>query len=181
MIWRALVAAAAATLLVTPAFAVGNVASLDYQRLLQEAPQVKGSSDLLKQEYTPGAKAIERQRKRVAKLTKIEEALGPGTNDLERSSAAENLQNAQKKLDKLQNEYSSGLAMQRRQSRANFQNIVEADIRKYVKTHGFTLVVNSGDVIYTGAATDITGKILAILKRQYREAQAEAKKGKQGQ
>lgn len=169
-----LLASAALMLCASAAFAAGNVASLDYQRLLREAPQIKGSAALLKQEFSPQEKAIQQQRKRFRALRKRYLSLGPETNSLELASVDEELTNARKKLNNMEQQYATGLALRRRQLRADFSDLVDKEIKAYAKAHGFSLVLRGG-VLYDNSATNITDAILARLKADYRQAQAEGK------
>jgi outer membrane protein len=157
------------------AFAAGNVASVDYQRLVHEAPQAQASDKLLKKQYAPQEQAIKRERGHVADLRKSYAGLGRGANALERANAGENLKAAQKKLANMEQQYSQGLALRSHQLRTNFKSVVKADIRAYAKAHGFSVVLNDG-VAYAGASRDITDAILAILKSDYRKVQAAAHK-----
>ncbi|MGH8161555.1 MAG: OmpH family outer membrane protein [Gammaproteobacteria bacterium] len=173
----AVAVAATMTLFAAPAIAAGNVASVDYQRLVKEAPQAKASDNLLKNQLSPRKKAIEQQQKKVKSLHESYAAMGPETNPLERASATQNLENAQKKLGKLRSQYSSTLTLHRHELRANFRAVVNQDIETYAKGHGYTVVVDDG-VIYSGSATDITDEILAMLKAQYRKVRSSTNKGK---
>ena len=152
------------------AFAAGNVAILNYQRLLQEAPQIKASDALLKQEFAPQEQPIQKERERLDALRKRYLDTGPGANPLQRANIEENLKAAREKLADMEQQYTAGLGMRRRQLRANFTDLADKEIGAYAKAHGFTLVLKSG-VLYEDAATDITDEILARLRADYQQVQ----------
>ncbi len=166
-------------LFAAPAVAAGNVASVDFQRLVEAAPQAKASSNILKQQSSSGKQAIEQQQKKVKRLYTDYASLGPGANPLERASAAQDLEDAQKKLRQLESQYASSSNLRGHQLRANFRAVVGRDVAAYAKAHGYTVVVDKS-VVYSASATDITDEILAMLKAQYSKVQSSAKQGKQG-
>lgn len=161
----------AAVLLPLNAMAAGKAASIDYQQILKEAPQIKASRKIVEQEYSPRKKALQKRRKKTLELLKEYRGMGPGTNSLERASAAEKLRKSRKKLQQMSRQYSSGLQMRNAQVRANFKETLEEEVSLYAQLHGFTVVLKSG-VAYAGQSVDITDEILALLKRDYRQAQA---------
>ncbi|MGH8224582.1 MAG: OmpH family outer membrane protein [Gammaproteobacteria bacterium] len=153
------------------AFAAGTVANVDYQRLLQDAPQIKASNALLKQEFVPQAEALQKQKERLETLHNRYLKMGPGTNPLQIAGIQQQIKDGLKKLSDMQNQYTTGLALRERQLRSNLTDLASKEVETYAKAHGFTLVLKSG-VLYGVAATDITDEILARLQEDYRQAQA---------
>src|SRR5690625_378877 len=140
-----------AALVPLTAVAAGHIASIDYQEILKEAPQVKASQKSLEQEYTPRKKALDKQRKKTLQLFKDYRDLDPGTNELARSSAAEKLKHARKKLQKMTKQYRSGIQLRKAQLRENFKDTLKDEVSLYAQLHGYTVVMKSG-VAYAGSA-----------------------------
>lgn len=175
MLMRKLPVIAVLMLLAPASFAAGTVASLDYQKILQEAPQIKASDALLKQEFAPQEKPIKKEREKFEALRKRYLDTGPGTNPLQLASIQERLKHAKKKLNDMEQQYATGLALRRRQLRANFADLVKREIEAYARAHGITVVLRQG-VLYANAATDITDEILSRLRADYRQAQSSSGK-----
>lgn len=160
-----------AGLVPSAAMAADHIASIDYQKILSQAPQIKASEKLIQQQYTPRKEALTKQRKKTLKLLKNYRNLDPGTNELARASAAEKLKQARNKLQKMTKQYRSGVQLRKAQLRENFKDTLKDEVSLYAQLHGYTVVMKSG-VAYAGPAVDITEKILALLKRDYQRARA---------
>jgi outer membrane protein len=180
MLWRKMLPCVLVLAGLAPltAMAADHIASIDYQKILKEAPQIKASEKSIKQEYTPRKKALDKQRKETSRLFGEYRNLDPGTNQLARASAAEKLKQARNKLRKMTKLYQSGVQLRETQLRENFKDTLEDEVSVYARFHGYTVVMKSG-VAYAGPAVDITEKILGLLERDYHHARAsDEKKGK---
>lgn len=166
----------AGMVLAAPAFA-GRIAYVDSSILMQKAPQIKASEKLLKQEFAPRLKAIEKQRSRVRSLEKQLNDVGPTGNPLKWSSLLEKYHHAQKALGKAEQSYQSGLSLRRAQLRDNFREVMDNDIKAYAKAHGIELVLRGGK-LYAGQGVDVTSEILERLRSDYRKVQAQEKSTK---
>lgn len=168
--------AAVGMALAAPAFA-GRVAYVDYATLMQKAPQIKASENLLKQEFAPRLKAIRKMRSRVQSLRQQLNDVGPSGNPLKWSSLLEKYHHAEKALKKAEQSYQSGLSLRRAQLRDNFRQVMDDDIKAYAKAHGIELVLRRGGV-FIGKAVDVTTQILDRLRSDYHKVQAQEKSTK---
>ncbi len=166
----------AGMVLSVPALAA-RVAYVDYSTLMQKAPQIKASEKLLKQEFAPRLKAIEKLQTRVKSLERQLNDVGPTGNPLKWSSLLEKYHHAEKALNKDEQSYQSGLTLRRAQLRDNFRQVVDNDIKAYAKAHGIALVLKAGEV-YAGQGVDVTSEILERLRSDYRKVQAQEKSTK---
>ncbi|MGI0135408.1 MAG: OmpH family outer membrane protein [Candidatus Micrarchaeaceae archaeon] len=157
----------------TPALA-GGIAYVDYEQLLQKAPQVKASNASLEQEFAPRMKAIGKQQDALKSLRQQLSDFWPGGNPLQRASLIEKFRHARSALKKTEQAYRSALDLRRAQLQNSFKQVLGDDIEAYAKAHGIDLVIKSGG-IYAGQAVDVTADILNRLKQDYRKAQAQEK------
>lgn len=157
----------------TPALA-GGIAYVDYAQLLQEAPQIKASNALLKQEFAPRLKAIKKQENTLESLRRKLGDFWSGGNPLQRASLIEKFRHVRSALKKAKQAYQSKLGLRRAQLQDNFKRLLDSDIKSYAKTHDVDIAIKGGG-IYVGKAIDATTDILNRLRQDYRKAQAQGK------
>ncbi len=165
-----------ALLFATPALA-GSIAYVDYAILMQQAPQVKASEVLLKQEFAPHLKAIAKQRDVLESLRRQLNDWSPGGNPLQRASLIMKFRHTRDALQKAERTYRSRLGLRRIQLQDNFKQVMDNDIKAYAKAHDIELVIRSGG-IYAGQTVDATAAILGRLRQDYRKAQTREKTSK---
>lgn len=167
-------ALAAAVVAAAPAFA-GNIAYVDYARLIRSAPQTAASRRVVQKEFAPSRKAMKEQRAKVKKLHQAYLALGPETNSLERAAAVENLRHARTVLANAEKRYEANLRLRVSGLQASFSNLVQKEVAAYAHAHNIAVVLREG-VSFAAPDADITDAILERLKQDYHKAQSQAEK-----
>ena len=160
-----------ALLFATPALA-GGVVYVNYATLMQQAPQVKASQVLLKREFAPRLKAMEKQQATLKLLRRQLDNWSPGDNPLQRASLIMKFRHTKDALQKAERTYRARLGLRRIQLQDNFKQVMDNDIKAYAKAHTIELVIKGGG-IYVGRAVDATAAILDRLRQDYRQAQAQ--------
>lgn len=156
--------------------AADRLATVNYQKILKQAPQIEAARKQMKKEFSPLKKQLEQRNKHVKALFDAYRDMTPGTNSLHRASVSEKYQTASKKLSHAAKKYRTRLHLRMAQLRANFKKTVGRAVSHYASRHGFTVVVKNS-AAYAAAAPDITDEVLDLLGKAYRKAQAESGNG----
>ena len=164
---------AGAGLFVALTATAGQVAYVDYQTLMQKAPQVKASEAALKKEFEPRLQAIKKDMAKLHELAVKLSDMGPGANSLKRAATLEHYRKTQQALQQEKQSYQTTLRLRRSQLRDNFSQLVSGDIKAYAKSHAIDVVVKGGG-IYEAPGVNITSRILKQLELDYSRAQAQA-------
>lgn len=161
-------------LIVTSAQAT-TVVYINYAKIMQDAPQIKASRELLDKQFVPERNRLVKLRKQMETQREKFAAMGPGANSYERASRVEKLKNTVRSLRNLERDYKISLSLRTRQLSTNFTELVRRTVKVYAEQHGEIVVIRGG-ALYAAPQIDITGAILRQLRAVYRKAQTEGKK-----
>ncbi len=149
------------------AYAEQKIAFVNQAKLLQKAPQAESARNKLQKEFAKRDKSLVSLQKKIQKnteklqkdaailssqeLTKLKRKITLLRRDLERDKAA----------------FKEDLSIRQNEELIKLQQSVLKSIQTIAKRGKYDLIVSEG-VIYASKQIDITDKILAQLKTQYR-------------
>ena len=149
------------------AYAQTKIAVVNWQQLLEEAPQAKSAMAALQDEFQPRQKEIVQQQKDLkAKEDKLQRD-GAVMAENERRNAEKDLREGQRELARKQNEWVEDLNLRRNEEIGKVQRSLQQEVQAFAKTSGFDLIIGDG-VLYRNESLDITAQVLAALQARYK-------------
>ena len=149
------------------AHAETKIAVVNWQQLLEEAPQAKSAMAALQDEFQPRQKEIVQQQKDLkAKEDKLQRD-GAVMAENERRNAEKDLREGQRELARKQNEWVEDLNLRRNEEIGKVQRSLQQEVQAFAKTSGFDLIIGDG-VLYRNESLDITAQVLAALQARYK-------------
>jgi outer membrane protein len=149
------------------AHAQTKIAVVNWQQLLEEAPQAKSAMAALQDEFQPRQKEIVQQQKDLkAKEDKLQRD-GAVMAENERRNAEKDLREGQRELARKQNEWVEDLNLRRNEEIGKVQRSLQQEVQAFAKTSGFDLIIGDG-VLYRNESLDITAQVLAALQARYK-------------
>lgn len=136
-------------------------------KVLEAAPQAEAARQKLEKEFAP------RDRELVAaqqKLKKMEDRLqkdGAIMSQAERERLTQELINRRREIKRNQDEFRDDLNFRRNEEFGKIQRLVVDAIQGVAKEDKYDLILGEG-VIYASNKVDITKKVIARLKQQYK-------------
>jgi outer membrane protein len=149
------------------AHAQTKIAVVNWQQLLEEAPQAKSAMAALQDEFQPRQKEIVQQQKDLkAKEDKLQRD-GAVMAENERRNAEKDLREGQRELARKQNEWVEDLNLRRNEEIGKVQRSLQQEVQAFAKTSGFDLIIGDG-VLYRNESLDITAQVLTALQARYK-------------
>ena len=149
------------------AWAGQKIAFVNQARLLQKAPQAEAARSKLQKEFAKRDKALVNLQKKIqssveklqkdaailssTELNKLKRKITMMRRDLERDKAA----------------FKEDLSIRQNEELLKLQKSVLQSIKTIAEQENYDLIISEG-VIYASKQVDVTDKILAQLKKQYR-------------
>ena len=149
------------------AYAQTKIAVVNWQQLLEEAPQAKSAMAALQDEFQPRQKEIVQQQKDLkAKEDKLQRD-GAVMAENERRNSEKDLREGQRELARKQNEWVEDLNLRRNEEIGKVQRSLQQEVQAFAKTSGFDLIIGDG-VLYRNESLDITAQVLTALQARYK-------------
>lgn len=142
---------------------------LNYQKVLNEAPQIKASHKLLGHQIAPEVQRLKHLRERLKEAESQLGQTGPGTNPLEKASLIEHVKTLRKTLRTDEQSYRTSLSMRAQQLSGSFANLIQRLASTEAASHGSAIVLRSG-VLYAAPQVNITNSVLQQLRVAYKKA-----------
>ena len=135
---------------------------VNFQRLLEEAPQTKSVMQGLENEFAP------RRRELVSMQTDLksrEDKLqkeGAVMAEADRTKAEKTLRDQQREFSRKASEFQDDASTRRNEEIGKVQRFLVQEIQNYANAQGFDLVLGEG-VFFAKPALDITAQVLGVL------------------
>jgi outer membrane protein len=160
----ALAAVAVAALVSGAAHAQGNlkIGVINVGRLLEQSPQTETVTKKLQDEFAPRQRDITAMRQRLQTQQETFQRDAPVMGEDERLSLERQIRDAQRELQRTENEYLEDLNIRRNEEVGKLQREVLQRVQDYARAQQYDLVI--ADAIYVSTAVDITEKVLTALR-----------------
>jgi outer membrane protein len=155
-------AAAFAVLGAATAQADIKIGVVNFQRLVEEAPQTKTSMQALKNEFSPRERDIVKMQNDLKASEDKLQREGAVMSDADRTKAEKNLRDGQRELSRKVGEFQDDAGTRRNEELAKVQRFLLQEVQTYASAQGFDLVIGDG-VLYAKSAFDITPQLLGVL------------------
>jgi outer membrane protein len=155
-------AAAFAALATATAHAEIKIGVVNFQRLVEEAPQTKTSMQALKNEFSPRERDIVKMQNDLKASEDKLQREGSVMSESDRSKAEKTLRDGQRELSRKVGEFQDDAGTRRNEELGKVQRFLLQEVQTYASAQGYDLVVGDG-VLYAKSAFDITPQLLGVL------------------
>src|ERR1700723_2916832 len=135
---------------------------VNFQKLLEEAPQTKAAMQALENEFAPRRRELlTMQNDLKAKDEKLQKE-GAVMAEADRAKAEKTLRDQQREFSRKAGEFQDDASTRRNEEIGKVQRYLVTEIQGYANAQGFDLVLGEG-VFFAKGPLDITANILAVL------------------
>jgi outer membrane protein len=139
-----------------------KIGVVNFQKLLEDAPQTKTAMQTLENEFGPRRRELmTMQNDLKAKEDKLQKE-GAVMAEADRSNAEKTLRDGQRELSRKAGEFQDDASTRKNEELGKVQRYLVQEIQNYANAQGFDLVL--GDVFYAKQPLDITAAVLAVLQ-----------------
>lgn len=144
-----------------PASAEIKIGYVNFQKLLEDAPQTKSAMTSLENEFAPRRRELlTMQNDLKARDEKLQKE-GPVMAEADRAKAEKTLRDQQREFSRKAGEFQDDASTRRNEEIGKVQRYLVGEIQSYSNAQGFDLVI--AEAIFAKPALDITPQVLAVL------------------
>jgi outer membrane protein len=145
-----------------PASAEIKMGVVNFQKLLEDAPQTKTAMQALENEFAPRRRELlTMQNDLKARDEKLQKE-GAVMAEADRAKAEKTLRDQQREFQRKAGEFQDDASTRRNEEIGKVQRYLVTEIQGYANAQGFDLVLGEG-VFFAKGPLDITANILAVL------------------
>jgi outer membrane protein len=151
-----------AALVSAPASAEVKMGYVNFQKLLEDAPQTKTAMQALENEFAPRRRELlTLQNDLKARDEKLQKE-GAVMAEADRAKAEKTLRDQQREFSRKAGEFQDDASTRRNEEIGKVQRYLVTEIQGYATAQGYDLVLGDG-VFYAKGPLDITANVLAVL------------------
>lgn len=145
-----------------PASAEIKMGVVNFQKLLEDAPQTKTAMQALENEFAPRRRELlTMQNDLKARDEKLQKE-GAVMSEPDRAKAEKTLRDQQREFSRKAGEFQDDASTRRNEEIGKVQRYLVTEIQGYANAQGFDLVLGEG-VFFAKGPLDITANVLAVL------------------
>jgi len=146
-----------------PARAEIKIGVVNFQKLLEEAPQTKSAMQDLENEFAPRRRELVTMQNDLKSREEKMQKEGAVMAEPDRVKAEKTARDEQREFSRKAGEFQDDVSARRNEELGKVQRYLVGEINTYSAAQGFDLVVGES-VIYVKPAFDITAQVLEVLK-----------------
>jgi outer membrane protein len=140
-----------------------KIGVVNFQKLLEDAPQTKAAMQALENEFGPRRRELlTLQNDLKAKDEKLQKE-GAVMAEADRANAEKNLRDQQREFSRKAGEFQDDATTRKNEELGKVQRYLVGEIQTYATAQGFDLVLGDG-VFYAKQPLDITAQVLQVLQ-----------------
>jgi outer membrane protein len=175
---RSLCIAALGLFAVCSAHAEIKVATVNFQRLMDESNQAKAASQALQDEFSPRQRDLQQRAKDLqAKQEKLNRD-GAVMAEKEKSALERDVTKAQRDLQSDGEAFTEEVNNRRNEELNKVQALLVSEIQAYAKSNGYDLILPSSVAVFAKDTLDVTTPVLAYLQSRPATAPAASSSSK---
>src|ERR1700680_4031884 len=145
-----------------PASAEIKMGVVNFQKLLEDAPQTKTAMQALENEFAPRRRELlTMQNDLKARDEKLQKE-GAVMSEADRAKAEKTLRDQQREFSRKAGEFQDDAGTRKNEEIGKVQRYLVTEIQAYATAQGYDLVLGDG-VFYAKGPLDITANVLAVL------------------
>jgi outer membrane protein len=142
--------------------AENKIGVVNFQKLLEDAPQTKTAMAALETEFSPRRRdLLTMQNELKARDEKLQRE-GAVMAETDRAKAEKSLRDEQREFSRKAGEFQDDASTRRNEELGKVQRYLVSEIQAYASAQGFDLVLGDG-VFFAKPQLDITAQVLAVL------------------
>ena len=146
----------------TPASAEMKMGVVNFQKLLEDAPQTKTAMAALENEFAPRRRELlTMQNELKARDEKLQKE-GAVMSEADRAKTEKTLRDQQREFSRKAGEFQDDASTRRNEEIGKVQRYLVTEIQAYGNAQGYDLVLGDG-VFFAKGPLDITANVLAVL------------------
>jgi outer membrane protein len=139
-----------------------KIGVVNFQKLLEEAPQTKTAMAALENEFAPRRRELlTMQNDLKARDEKLQKE-GPVMSEADRAKTEKTLRDQQREFSRKAGEFQDDASTRRNEEIGKVQRYLVGEIQAYANAQGFDLVLGDG-VFFAKGPLDVTANVLAVL------------------
>ena len=139
-----------------------KIGFVNFEKLLEEAPQTKAAMQALDNEFGPRRRELMTlQNDLKAKDDKLQKE-GAVMSEADRANAEKTLRDQQREFQRKAGEFQDDASTRKNEELGKVQRYLVEEIQTYASAQGFDLVLGQG-VFFAKPALDVTAQVLAVL------------------
>jgi outer membrane protein len=139
-----------------------KIGVVNFQKLLEDAPQTKAAMQTLENEFGPRRRELlTMQNDLKAKDEKLQKE-GAVMSENDRANAEKSLRDQQREFSRKGGEFQDDVSTRKNEEIGKVQRYLVGEIQTYANAQGFDLVLGDG-VFFAKPPLDITAAVLAVL------------------
>jgi outer membrane protein len=139
-----------------------KIGVVNFQKLLEDAPQTKAAMQTLETEFGPRRRELmTMQNDLKAKDDKLQKE-GAVMSEGDRANAEKTLRDQQREFQRKAGEFQDDASTRKNEEIGKVQRYLVQEIQTYANAQGFDLVLGQG-VFFAKPALDVTAQVLAVL------------------
>jgi outer membrane protein len=145
-----------------PASAEIKIGVVNFQKLLEEAPQTKTAMQALENEFAPRRRELlTMQNDLKAREDKLQKE-GAVMSEADRTKAEKTFRDQQREFSRKAGEFQDDAGTRKNEEIGKVQRYLVTEIQGYANAQGFDLVLGEG-VFFAKGPLDVTANVLAVL------------------
>ena len=139
-----------------------KVGVVNFQKLLEDAPQTKTAMSALDNEFAPRRRELLTMQNDLKARDEKLQREGAVMAEADRAKAEKSLRDEQREFSRKAGEFQDDASTRRNEELGKVQRYLVTEIQAYASTQGFDLVLGDG-VFYAKGQLDLTANVLAVL------------------
>ncbi len=144
------------------ASAEAKMGVVNFQKLLEDAPQTKTALAALENEFAPRRRELLTMQNDLKARDEKLQREGAVMSEADRAKAEKTLRDQQREFSRKASEFQDDASTRRNEEIGKVQRYLVQEIQVYSGAQGFDLVLGEG-VFYAKPAYDVTANVLAVL------------------
>src|SRR5450755_3059520 len=146
----------------SPASAEIKMGYVDFQKLLEEAPQKKTAMQALENEFAPRRRELLTLQNDLKAHDEKLQKEGAVMSEAHRAKAEKTLRDQQREFSRKAGEFQDDASTRRNEEIGKVQRYLVQEIQGYASAQGYDLVLGDG-VFFAKGPLDVTANVLAVL------------------
>src|SRR5579863_4307904 len=139
-----------------PASAEIKMGVVNFQKLLEDAPQTKTAMQALENEFAPRRRELLTMQNDLKARDEKLQREGAVMAEADRVKAEKNLRDEQREFSRKASEFQDDASTRRNEELGKVQRFLAGEVQSYSNTQGFDLVIAGDTLLYAKSALDIT-------------------------
>ena len=140
-----------------------KIGVVNFQKLLEDAPQTKTAMQALENEFAPRRRELLTMQNDLKARDEKLQREGAVMAEADRAKAEKSLRDEQREFSRKAGEFQDDASARRNEELGKVQRYLVGEVQSYANTQGFDLVVAGDTLLYAKGQLDITPNVLAVV------------------